>query len=114
MKNEKTPANKSLWILDFLDKYKYFVVLVIFVIWMLFFDQNSFLMHKELHQEITKLHEDIDYYQKELNAQNEELKKLEKDKSSYERIAREKYFMKKNNEDIYIIELKDSIQPEEN
>ncbi|MGP2571286.1 FtsB family cell division protein [Ornithobacterium rhinotracheale] len=114
MEKDNSSPNKNIGILDFLSKYKYVIVTVAFSVWMLFFDQNSFLMHKELSSEISKLNEDVEYYQKELDAQNEELKQLEHNKNSYEKIAREKYFMKKSNEDIFIIELKDSIQPEEN
>ncbi|QAR31218.1 septum formation inhibitor [Ornithobacterium rhinotracheale] len=108
MENEKPTL--GLKTRAFLSKYKYVIISVAFIIWMIFFDQNSVLMHRELNNEITRLNEDIEYYQKELNTQNQQLKQLEKDKSSYEKIAREKYFMKKSNEDIFIIELKDSIQ----
>ncbi|MRI63378.1 septum formation initiator family protein [Ornithobacterium rhinotracheale] len=113
MESENSTSKKTSFI-SYITKYKYIIVLILFSVWMLFFDQNSFLMHKELNNEIDKLNEDIEYYQKELDAQNQELKQLENNKSSYEKIAREKYFMKKSNEDIFIIELKDSIQPEEN
>lgn len=80
MEKDNSSPNKNIGILDFLSKYKYIIVTVAFSVWMLFFDQNSFLMHKELSSEISKLNEDVEYYQKELEAQNEELKQLEHDK----------------------------------
>ena len=85
---------------------KYLIVGGVFVVWMIFFDQNSYLLHKELDDDIQKLEEDINYYKSELAKQEEQLKNLEKNKDSYERLAREKYFMKKPNEDIFIIETK--------
>lgn len=92
---------------------KYLIVGIIFTVWMIFFDQNSYLLHKELDDEIQKLEEDIDYYKSELAEQEVQLNNLEKNKDSYERLAREKYFMKKPNEDIFIIETKkDSVDNE--
>ncbi|MBV7441759.1 septum formation initiator family protein [Weeksellaceae bacterium TAE3-ERU29] len=92
---------------------KYLIVGALFIVWMLFFDQNSYLLHKELDDEIQELEEDITYYKKELAKQEEQLNDLEKNKDSYERLAREKYFMKKPNEDIFIIETKkDSVDNE--
>ena len=85
---------------------KYLIVGILFIIWMLFFDQNSYLLHKELDGDIQKLEDDIEYYKNELAKQEDQLNNLEKNKDSYERLAREKYYMKKPNEDIFIIETK--------
>ena len=80
-----------------------------FLIWMLFLDTNSFVIHNELNQDI-----------KELNAQKEQLiQEIGKDASaimqlqnidSLEKFARENYLHKKENESIYLIEFKDSIR----
>ena len=80
-----------------------------FLIWMLFLDTNSFVIHNELNQDI-----------KELNAQKEQLiQEIDKDASaimqlqnidSLEKFARENYLHKKENESIYLIEFKDSIR----
>ncbi|MEN8125820.1 MAG: septum formation initiator family protein [Bacteroidota bacterium] len=82
---------------------KYFLILMIFVVWMLFFDENSFLNHRELDKELNKLEKSIDYYQKEIDADNKIISNL-KNPDSLEKFAREEYKMKKKNEEIYIIE----------
>ena len=42
---------------------KYFIILFLFLIWMLFFDENSYLNHRELNQEIEKLEDANTYYE---------------------------------------------------
>lgn len=83
---------------------KYLLIFVVFACWMAFFDSNSLLVHGELNQEIEKLENNRDYYQTEI-AHDQQLIKNLKGSSSLEKYAREKYFMKRENEDIYIIEI---------
>jgi len=82
---------------------KYIIVLVIFVIWMVFFDENSILNHLEFNKEIDKLNTEKEYYKNEIKKDKELLKKLE-NKQELEKFAREQYNMKKENEEIYLIE----------
>ena len=87
----------------------YILVLTLFVIWMLFFDTNSFLIHRELQQEINKLEEQKEYLKKEIEKDKKQLNEL-KDPKALEKYAREKYYMKKDGEEIFLIEYEDSIQ----
>ena len=87
---------------------KYVIVLVLFVVWMLFFDENSYMNHRELNEEIDKLENANDYYKKQIEADKKIIDNLN-DPDSLEKYAREEYKMKKENEDIYIIEY-DTIQ----
>ena len=76
---------------------------------MLFMDTNSFLFHKELNAEINNLKEQ----KKKLKIEIEKDIKIIEDLNNidnYEAYAREKFFMKKDNEEIYIIEFKDSLK----
>ena len=82
---------------------KYVIILVLFIIWMGFFDENSYLNHRELDQEIDKLENANEYYKKEIHAEQKVINNLN-DPDSLEKYAREEYKMKKENEDIYIIE----------
>lgn len=91
---------------------KYVIVGLAFIIWMIFFDQNSYLLHKELDEDITNLKEERAYFEKEIQQEQESLDMLNQDPEEYERIAREKYLMKKENEDIFVIEKKDSLKHE--
>jgi cell division protein FtsB len=81
----------------------------VFAVWMLFFDANSYLIHHELDTEIENLEDNAEFYKSEIDKDREFMKKIEDD-DELERFAREKYYFKKENEDIYIIEHEDSIQ----
>ena len=83
------------------------VLLLAFIIWMIFFDENSYLIHRELNTEIEKLESSTEYYKKEISIDKELIKNLNNPKS-LEKFARETYKMKRKNEDIYIVEF-DSI-----
>lgn len=79
------------------------MILIPFIIWMLFFDENSYLVHRKFDKEIEDLESTISYYKEKIAKDKETIKKLQ-DSLELERFAREKYLMKKENEDIYIIE----------
>ncbi|MGB5944031.1 MAG: septum formation initiator family protein [Leeuwenhoekiella sp.] len=91
---------------------KYVIILVGFLIWMFFFDANSWLFHRELDQEIEKLEGNKAYFQREIKADTSQINRLNK-AEELERFAREKYFMKKDNEEVFIIEYADSINEKE-
>lgn len=82
---------------------RYVLIFVIFTIWMVFFDENSLLNHWELDAEIKKLNEEKEYYQTEINADKELIKNLQNNED-LEKYARETYKMKKENEEIFLIE----------
>jgi len=76
---------------------------------MFFFDANNYFFHKELSDDIKALQESKEFYKKEIKKDRIFINKM-KDSSEMERFAREKYYLKKENEDIYIIEHQDSIK----
>ncbi|MEE9349031.1 MAG: septum formation initiator family protein [Flavobacteriaceae bacterium] len=78
-------------------------VFLVFIIWMLFFDENSYLTHRELDKELNKLETSNDYFEKEIDKDNKVTKELENPKT-LEKFARETYKMKKENEEIFLIE----------
>ncbi len=80
---------------------------------MLFLDNYSYFDSRVLNKQIDELETNKKYYQEEI-AKDQENIKLLKNPNQIEKYAREKYFMKKDSEDIYIIEfeeqrIKDSI-----
>ena len=85
----------------------YFIIIVSFIIWMLFFDSNSYLVHRELNKNILKLEKQKDFYKEGIKEDTKELNKIKTD-SGLEEYAREKLFMKKEDEEIFIIQF-DSI-----
>ena len=74
-----------------------------FLIWMLFFDENSYMVHRKFNQEIRDLESTISFYQMKIAEDKATIDKLG-DSLQLERFAREQYLMKKENEDIYIVE----------
>lgn len=91
---------------------KYILVLLAFAIWMLFLDNYSYLEHRVLNKEINELEDNIDYYKTEIKNDSIRIKKL-KNPDQIEKYAREKYYMKRENEDIYIIEYEGEQQEEQ-
>ncbi len=90
----------------------YILVLTIFVIWMAFFDTNSLLIHLELRDEIKKLEKQKEFLKQEIEKDKEILKKMSNE-SELEKLAREKYYMKKEKEEIFLIEYEDSLKNKE-
>ena len=79
------------------------LILIPFLIWMFFIDDNSYLVHRKLDNEINDLESTITFYQNKIAEDKTTITKLQ-DSLQLERFAREKYLMKKKNEDIYLIE----------
>ncbi|WP_395066459.1 septum formation initiator family protein [Flavobacterium sp.] len=85
---------------------KYTLVLLFFFVWMLFLDNYSYLDHRILDKQIDELEDNKSYYQQEISKDEQSIKNL-KNPGQTERYAREKYFMKKDSEDIYIIDIEE-------
>ncbi len=79
------------------------LIIIFFIIWMIYFDSNSLLTHKRLNKDIEELNERKSYYNNEIKKDQRELKMMQSD-SGLEKYAREKLFMKKDNEEIFLIE----------
>ena len=92
---------------------KYLLILILFLVWMIFFDTNSFFIHQELNDDINKLENNKKVYQEEIKNDKIFIEKM-RDSNEIEKFAREKYYLKKENEDIYIIEHEDSIKTKNN
>ena len=93
---------------------RYTLVFLFFTVWMLFLDNQSYLDQRILSKQIDELEDNKTYYKEEIAKDEQSIKKL-KNPGQAERYAREKYYMKRDSEDIYIIEfekdkIKDSIE----
>ncbi len=87
----------------------YILILTVFVIWMIFFDTNSLLIHMELKKEINKLEKQKEFLKDEIEKDKEIIDRLS-DPEELEKFAREQYYLKKKDEEIYIIEYEDSLK----
>lgn len=82
---------------------KYLLVSAVFLVWMVFFDRNDLFSQFEYHQQVSKLQQERDFYQKETAKVHQDLDELTSNKEKLEKFAREKYLMKKDNEDVFVI-----------
>ncbi len=86
-----------------LFKNKFFLVTVAFVVWMTFFDKNDLLSQYQYHQQVTKLEEERDFYKTETEKVSKDLEELTSNPQQLEKFAREKYLMRKDNEDVFVV-----------
>lgn len=91
---------------------RFVIATLFFIIWLLFFDTYAYFDHRIINEEIQKLEDNRDYYQSEIDSDDKNIRKLYR-KEEVERYAREKYYMKRENEDIYIID-SDKVYENEN
>lgn len=111
MKNPFKKTANRYPLLRFLTN-RYFLVFAIFVVWMIFLDNYSLLDHQVLDKEINELDDNKEYYKDEIKKDQQKIKLL-KNPDQIEKYAREKYYMKRDSEDIYIIEFEDDLPPDE-
>jgi cell division protein FtsB len=84
-------------------KNKYFLTVIILAVWVLFFDKNDLKTQIDFKKQVKQLEEERNYYAKENAEISRELKELTTNPKTIEKFAREKYLMKRDNEDIFII-----------
>ncbi|OAQ40589.1 septum formation initiator [Pedobacter psychrophilus] len=82
---------------------KFFLSGIAFLVWMFFFDRNDAASQYEYRNKVNKLEEEKDFYNKEIAKADKELKELTTNVQSLEKFARERYLMKKENEDIFVV-----------
>lgn len=88
----------------FLSKYGYIFVGVVFLVWMTFFDTNSFVKSWRLRSENIRLKRENTATQHSIDENERLIKALTDDRETLERYAREKYGMKASDEDVFIFE----------
>ena len=81
----------------------YAVTLIIFFGWMLLLDSNNLIARYQLSSKLNALEEEKEYYQEKITEVRKDRSELFGDRESIEKFAREKYLMKKESEDIYVI-----------
>ncbi|MFJ1378252.1 septum formation initiator family protein [Capnocytophaga canimorsus] len=81
----------------------YTIIILFFLVWMLFFDTNSYLTHRELNKEIYKLNKQKQFLEKEIEKDKKNLQILNTTEGK-EKLGRELYYLKREHEEIFIIE----------
>lgn len=82
---------------------KYLIAVIVFAVIMLFIDKNDYFIQRQRTTELNNLLQSKKYYTDEINKEKATLEKLRYNPASMEKIAREKYLMKKDNEDLFIV-----------
>jgi cell division protein DivIC len=85
---------------------KYLITTVAFIVWMTFFDQNDWMTQNDTRKELKETKDDIKYLTAETEKLEQDYVALVSDPKRLEQFARERYRMKRSNEDLYIIEKK--------
>lgn len=86
-----------------LAKNKFLIAGLAFLVWMIFFDRYDLSTQYSYQQEKSKLDYEKDFYTREISNIEQSIKDVQYNQSEIQRIAREKYKMKKDNEDVYVI-----------
>ena len=93
---------RTIW--SYIRQHKYLITVVSFLVIIVFLDENSLIQRAKHRQEIEALTNEIEKYRKQYEEDTETLKELMNDPDAMEKVAREKYLMKKPNEDVFIFE----------
>ena len=82
---------------------KYFITTVIFLVWLVFFDSNNILTNMRTRDKLNELRKNKKFYIDEVRKDSLAIQRLLYDTLALEKYAREKYLMKKDNEDVYLV-----------
>ena len=88
----------------YLGRHKYATTIVIFVALIAFLDSNSLYNRYQLYKEESALRSEIEAYRSQYERDTRLYMELQRDPNAVVRIAREKYYMKNENEDVYVFE----------
>ncbi len=89
-------------------KNKFFIAGSFFIVWITFFDNNSLIDRWHFKKQLNELEEKRNYYQAEIEKNKQDLEALMGNKEKLEKFAREKYLMKKENEEIFVFVKKET------
>jgi len=82
---------------------KYVLTISLFVIWILFFDQNNMVDRMKMSSEIRQLDKDREFYEEQIKTDSTRLNELTTNKANLEKYAREQFLMKKPDEDVFVV-----------
>jgi cell division protein DivIC len=91
-------------LLSTMSRYKYIIVIVLGIVIVGFVDDNSFLQRYRHQNEISELKSEIKKYDDIYRSDTAKLRELDRNPYAIEKIARERYFMKADDEDIFVLE----------
>ncbi|PCH89348.1 MAG: septum formation initiator [Flavobacteriales bacterium] len=84
-------------------KDKYVITFLMFLVWMLFFDKNDLITQFAQRNKLNQMNQDKEYFIEEIKRNAKIMNDLETNPEALERFARERYFMKKADEDLFVV-----------
>ena len=87
---------------------KYLILFLLFILWVIFIDDYNLINQNKIKNTVDDLKSQKEFYINEIKSDSTELYKLQNDPAEQEKFAREKFLMKKENEDIFIIREKEN------
>ena len=96
--------SKLLTVWSYIRRHKYLITILAFLLVIVFLDENNLVQRAKYRQEISALKSEIEKYRIKYEEDTRMLKELMDNPEALEKIAREKYFMKRPDEDIFIFE----------
>ena len=81
----------------------YFITTALFLVWMLFFDSNDFITQFQMRQQLRELEREKEHYLEKMAEVEKDRRELMGNPELLEKFAREKYLMKRPNEDVFIV-----------
>lgn len=103
-KQKEISMSRLMTVWKYIRQHKYLITIVAFLAIIVFLDENSLIQRYRHRQEIHTLTSEIEKYRTQYEEDTRKLKELTENPEALEKIAREKYLMKKPNEDIFIFE----------
>ena len=82
---------------------KYFLVLLAMLVWLLFFDNHNLIQQWRMQRQLNQLRRERDFYREEIRRDSLLIDQLKSEPVALERYARERYLMKKEGEDVFVI-----------
>ncbi len=82
---------------------KYFIVGLIFIVWMIFFDENNLVAHHRNKKRLSALKSQKEYYIEKIAEDNQKIEELRSGQNNLEKYAREQFYMSRPDEDVYMI-----------
>lgn len=101
-------------IVALISHYKYAITIVVGLLIVGLVDENSFMRRMQLDMQISDLEAEIEKYNAQNEADMKQLKALKRNPNAFEKIARERYFMKADDEDIFVLSDDEKPQTEDN
>jgi cell division protein FtsB len=82
---------------------KYVIASLLFLTWIVFFDENSIVSHQKNKRRLFELKQQEEYYRERIETDKEKLEDLKAGEEKLEKFAREQYYMSKPDEDVFIV-----------